>query len=90
MKFIEASQGMEVNKFYMNYIQEESSIIAYYVTDELFTGHETDEPHYVIKPLYNCKELVAMELQYAPEDVNADFLFELTEDEGLLIGDMFT
>ena len=89
MKFIKATQGIEVNKFYMNYIKSESSVIAYYVTDELFDGHETDEPHYTIKPLYNCKELVAMELQYIPEDVNADFLFELSESEGLLIGDMF-
>ena len=96
MKFVKGSEDLKVNTFYMNYMAGDSSIYAFYLTDEEFKDHNCgDEVHYKVKPLYNCKEIVAVSLTYE-EDPNeedetlvGDFMYELTEQEGLLIGDLF-
>jgi len=80
----------------MNYISGAKSIYAFYLTDELFEDHNCgDEAHYKIKPLYNCKEVVAVSPSYRPDpqekdgSLVGDNMYALTEEEGLLIGDLF-
>jgi len=96
MKFVKPNQSVKKNTFYMNYISGGRAIYAYYVTDEEFDEYEHDKKHFRAKPLYNCVEMVAVEETYTvdpneqDESLKGDYLYELTEEEGLLIGDLFS
>ena len=96
MRFVKPTEDLKVNTFYMNYIGGDKGIYAYYLTDEEFNDHNCgDEVHYKVKPLYNCKEIVALSPTYHPDPneqditLTGDYMYELTEQEGLLIGDLF-
>jgi len=95
MKFI-GKNDLVVNNFYMNYISGGRQLYAFYLTDEVFTDHAyEDDIHYKIKPLYNCDEVVAIspihdDSDEADASLQGENIYQLTEEEGLLIGDMFS
>ena len=96
MRFKPDAEDLKLNTFYMNYIKGSSNVYAFYLTDELFENHNCgDVDHYAIKPVYNCAEVVAVSPTYHPDPneedktLMGDYVYELTEEEGLLIGDLF-